>query len=339
MTPSTKSDRILGDGSSTVNQILPHRHKPMWDLFITSKANTWTPSEIPMSNDILQWETGGITDQEKLMVKRCLGFFAGSESLVANNLFAALSYIQDPECKQYIQGAQMPEEGLHNWTIVYICDSLKLDINEVYEAYQTIPVIKAKDDFLMEITTNVSRAGFDPLSHEGKIEILQCLLAFYIICEGIFFFSGFAMLLALGRQNKLQGLVDQIKYTLRDESNHISAGVYMINAIIAQNPEIWTEELKARFTKFIVKATQLEIQYAREVLPDGILGLNADMFIDYMHYIGARRVEAIGLDNPFPKVTNPFPWLGEQVDVKPIGNFFERKVREYRKASELDEDW
>lgn len=335
----TKSDSILGDGSSTVSQILPHRHKPMWDLFITSKANTWSPGEINHGGDILQWETGVITDAEKLMVKRCLGFFAGSESLVANNLFAALGYIADPECRQYIQGAQMPEEGLHNWTIVHICDSLKLDINEVFEAYKSIPVIKAKDDFLMGITTNVSRPGFDPLSHEGKVEILQCLLAFYVICEGIFFFSGFAMLLSLGRQNKLQGIVDQIKYTLRDESNHISAGMYMINGIIAQNPELWTDDLKDKFTQFIIKAVQLEINYAKEVLPDGILGLNSAMFIDYMHYIGNRRLEAIGLDYRFPSNANPFPWLGEQVDVKPIGNFFERKVREYRKASELDEDW
>jgi ribonucleoside-diphosphate reductase beta chain len=147
------------------------------------------------------------------------------------------------------------------------------------------------------------------------------------------------MLLSLGRQNKLTGLVDQIKYTLRDETNHIAAGIYMINSTIEQEPELWTAETQQMFTDFIVQAVELEIAYARDVLPNGILGLNSEMFIDYMYYIGNRRLEAIGLSYRFPNDVNPFPWLGEQVDVKPLGNFFERRVREYRNSSILKDDW
>ena len=257
------------------------------------------PTEISMADDIKQWKNGDITDDEKLLVKRSLGFFAGSESLVGNNLLlSGFRYITDAECRQYIL-RQAFEESLHNLTIVYVCDSLDLKIDEVYQAYLNIPSIKAKDDFLMSITTDLSRADFNPHSQEGKKEILRNFITYWIVCEGIFFFSGFAMLLALGRQNKMQGVADQIKYTLRDESSHIQFGTYVINQIIEQNPKIWTKSFQQEITEHIQKAVELEIAYAKDVLPRGILGLNAEMFVDYMQYIGNRRLEGVGLEYRF----------------------------------------
>jgi|TARA_R110000824_G_scaffold43423_1_gene127097 ribonucleoside-diphosphate reductase beta chain len=334
-----KTGELLGADIAGVNCILPHKHKYAWDLFLKSCANNWMPTEISMQEDIKQWKHGEITDDEKLLVKRCLGFFAGSESLVGNNLLlSAFRFITDAECRQYIL-RQAFEESLHNLTVVYICDSLDLDIEEVFNAYETIPSIKAKDDFLMGITSDISRPEFDPKTKAGKQEILRNLLTYYIVCEGTFFFSGFAMLLALGRQNKLQGVSDQIKYTLRDESSHIAFGTYVINTIIEQNPSIWTKSIQSEFIDHIKNAVQLEINYARDVLPTGILGLNAEMFIDYMHYIGNRRLEAIGVDFRFPSDKNPFPWLGEVVDVQAMGNFFERRVREYQQSGSLEDDF
>ena len=148
------------------------------------------------------------------------------------------------------------------------------------------------------------------------------------------------MLLALGRQNKLQGISDQIKYTLRDESSHIAFGTYLINTLIEQNPSIWTKSIQEEFVEHMKKAVELEIAYAHDVLPTGILGLNAEMFVDYMHYIGNRRLQGIGLDwYQFPSDTNPFPWLSEVVDVQAMGNFFERRVREYQQSGSLEDDF
>jgi ribonucleoside-diphosphate reductase beta chain len=335
----TKTGELLTKNIAGVNRILPHKHKYAWDLFLKSCANNWMPTEISMQNDIKQWKNNEITEDEKLLVKRCLGFFAGSESLVGNNLLlSAFRFITDAECRQYIL-RQAFEESLHNLTVVYICDSLDLDVEEVFAAYENIPSIKAKDDFLMSITDDISRQGFDPYSKSGKQEILRNFLTYWIVCEGTFFFSGFAMLLALGRQNKLQGVSDQIKYTLRDESSHIAFGTYLINTLIEQNPSIWTKAIQEEFTEHIKKAVELEIAYAHDVLPTGILGLNAEMFVDYMHYIGNRRLEAIGLEYRFPSDKNPFPWLGEVVDVQAMGNFFERRVREYQQSGSLEDDF
>jgi len=335
----SKTGLLLGEEVAGVNQILPHKHQFAWDLFLKGVANNWSPAEINMSEDVDQWKNGTLTDDEKLLVKRCLGFFASTESLVGNNLLLTVNrWVTDAECRQYIL-RQAYEESLHNWTVVTCCDSYGLKVPEVYEAYINIPSIKNKDSFLMDITTDVNRQDFSTKTVEGKREFLRNLITYYIVCEGTFFFSGFAMLLALGRQNKLPGLSDQIRYTLRDESLHIQFGTYLINTIKKQYPSVWTKKFETETVEHIKEAVELEVQYAHDVLPRGILGLNADMFVDYMQYIGNRRLEAIDIDFQFDSDQNPFPWLSEVVDIGAMTNFFERKVKDYQNSGTLEDDF
>jgi len=334
----SKDGMLFGDEVAGVNQILPHKHPKVWDMFLKGVANSWSPAEVNMGNDIKQWKGEEISPDEKLLVRRCLGFFAGSESLVANNLLLTVAkWVTDAECRQYIL-RQAYEESLHNWTVVTCCDAFGLKESEVFEAYINIPCIKAKDDFLMQITTDVNRSGFTTKTIEGKREFLRNLISYYIVCEGTFFFSGFAMLLALGRQNKLVGLSDQIRYTLKDESLHIKFGTYLINTIKEQYPSVWTKKFAEETTEHIIKAVDLEVQYAHDVLPNGILGLNADMFVEYMGYIGNRRLDGIGLKKVWGECSNPFPWLSEIVDTGAMTNFFERKVKDYQSVSALEDD-
>lgn len=325
-----KSDAILSDGLAAVNQILPHRHPWAWQLFLNGVANNWVPTEIPMSKDIEQWRSNSVlSDDERLLVKRCLGFFAGSESLVSNNLLLTIfRYVTDAECRQYIL-RQAYEEALHNMTIVYVCDSLSLDVDEVYEAYRSVPSIRAKDDFLMGITTDMNRLGFDAGTPARRQEILRSIITYYLVCEGIFFFSGFAMLLSFGRQNKLPGISEQIQYTLRDETNHIEFGTRLVQTIIQQNPEIWTAEFRKETSAHIERATELEVAYVRDILPRGVLGLNATLFEEYMGYIANRRLESIGLPPLRKGARNPFPWLTEVIDLAKQKNFFESRVTDY----------
>ena len=332
-----KSKQIISDKVSVVNQILPHVNKWAWDLFIDGAANNWMPTEISMSKDIEQWKSNLLSEDEKTVVKRCLGFFAGSESLVANNLLLSIfKFVTDPECRQYIL-RQAYEESLHNLTVVYVCDSLNLDIDEVYQAYNSIPSIKAKDEFLMNITTDINRPDFNINTLEGKREFLRNIITYYIICEGIFFFSGFAMLLSFNRQNKLPGTGEQIQYTLRDESLHIKFGTELINRIREDNPKVWTKAFEKETLAHIEMAMELELAYARDVLPTGILGLNSDMFIDYVQFIADRRLTNLGLPSPFGDAQNPFPWMSEIIDLEKCKNFFETRVTEYSVGTLVDD--
>ncbi len=284
-----KTGELISKNVAGVNCILPHKHKTAWDLFLKGCANNWMPTEISMADDIKQWKNGDITDDEKLLVKRSLGFFAGSESLVGNNLLLTVArWVTDAECRQYVL-RQAYEESLHNWTVVTCCDSYSLKVSEVYEAYNTIPSIKAKDDFLMEITTDVNRQDFSTKTTEGK--------------------------------------------------RHIQFGTYLVNTIKKQYPTVWTKKFEQETIEHIKKAVELEIAYAHDVLPRGILGLNAEMFVDYMQYIGNRRLEGIGIDFRFDSAQNPFPWLSEVVDTGAMTNFFERKVKDYQSSGALEDDF
>lgn len=331
---SRKTGELLGIELEGVNQILPHMHPWAWQSYLDGAANNWMPTEVPMSTDIANWPK--LTDDERLVVKRNLGFFAGSESLVANNLFALAKHITDPECRQYM-ARQQYEECLHNHTIVYICDSLDLNIHEVYEAYENIPSIKAKDDFLMRATSDLNRPDFSTETLEGKRELYKGAFVYWVICEGILFYSGFAMLLSMS--DRVPGIAEQIQYTLRDESLHIKFGTNLLNTLRKQYPDIMTDAFEQELTDLVKEAVELEIQYAKDVLPRGILSLNSEMFVDYMQYIGNRRLEALGMKHRFDSDKNPFPWLSEKIDIQKQKNFFETRVTDYASASVLEDDF
>lgn len=333
-----KKKGLLGDEVAGVNQILPLYYKWAWQSYLDGAANNWMPTEVSMQKDIEQWKSDSVlSEEERVLIKRCLGFFAGSESLVANNLLLSIfRWITNPECRQYIL-RQAYEEALHNHTVVYMCDSLNLEVAEIYEAYQNIPSIKHKDDFLMDITSDISRPDFNTDSIEGKQELLRNIFTYYIICEGIMFYSGFAMLLSFGRQNKMPGIAEQIQYTLRDESLHIRFGVNLVNTLREEYPEVWTNEFEEETIGHIRKAVELEIEYAKDVLPKGVLGMNAEMFIDYVQYIGNRRLESVNLPFRFDGgSSNPFPWMSEVIDLNKEKNFFETRVTEYQTGGTLE---
>ena len=141
------------------------------------------------------------------------------------------------------------------------------------------------------------------------------------------------------RQNKMVGVGEQFQFILRDESVHLAFGTDLINTIISENIEIWTDPFKQQITKNIRHAVELEYQYAKDCLPRGVLGLNADTIHDYIQYIADRRLERIGLSKVYGK-KNPFPWMSEVIDLRKEKNFFETRVTEYQTGGMLkwDED-
>ena len=145
------------------------------------------------------------------------------------------------------------------------------------------------------------------------------------------------MLLALA--DKIPGIAEQIQYTLRDESIHIQFGTTLLNKIREQHADVWDTELDMELIGYLKKAVDLEVQYAKDVLPTGILGLNADMFVDYMQHIANRRLAGLGMEKQYEKDENPFPWLSETIDLSKQKNFFETKVTEYQNAGALDDDF
>jgi ribonucleoside-diphosphate reductase beta chain len=255
--------------------------------------------------------------------------------LTANNIVLAIyRHITNPECRQYLL-RQAYEEAVHTDTFIYCCDSLGLNPDEVYSMYETIPSIAAKDQFVVSMTKSIFDDSFKTDSTENIQRFVHDLVGYYIIMEGIFFYAGFVMMLSFLRQNRMTGIAEQFQYILRDESVHLAFGADLINTIVEENPAIWTSEFTADIAEKIKQAVELEYQYAKDCLPRGIMGLNAEAIHEYLKYIADRRLERIGLAKSY-NVENPFPWMSEMTDLRKEKNFFETRVTEYKSSGTLN---
>ena len=322
-----------------LNQLVPFKYKWAWQKYLDACANHWMPQEINMTADIALWKNpDGLTEDERTIIKRNLGFFASADSLVANNLVLALyRHITNPECRQYLL-RQAFEEALHTHAYQYCVESLGLDQAEVFNMYREVPSIHDKAAWAMRFTQSLGDPTFHTGTPAADQRLLRDLIAFYIVFEGIFFYVGFVQVLSMGRRNKMTGCAEQFQYILRDESMHMNFGIDVINQIKIENPRLWTAEFEQEIIVMLREAVDLEIRYACDTMPRGVLGLNANMFEDYLKFIANRRCAQIGLGEQYPGASNPFPWMSELMDLKKEKNFFETRVTEYQTGGVLSWD-
>jgi len=325
------------NGKSDVNQLVPFKYKWAWDKYLNGCANHWMPQEVNMTRDIATWkDPNGLTDDERRIVKRNLGFFVTADSLAANNIvLGTYRHITAPECRQFLL-RQAFEEAIHTHAYQYITESLGLDEAEIFNAYNEIKSIRDKDRFLIPFIDILSDPNFKTGTFENDQKLLKSLIVFSCIMEGLFFYVGFVQILSLGRQNKMTGAAEQYQYILRDESMHCSFGIDLVNTVKLENPQLWTNEFKVEIEAIFRKGVELEYAYAEDTMPRGVLGLNAPMFKEYLRFVANRRAQQIGLDVLYPGATNPFPWMSELIDLKKEKNFFETRVIEYQTGGALN---
>ena len=329
--------RLINCAQVDVNQLMPIKYRWAWEHYLNGCANHWMPTEVPMNRDVEIWRSDRLTDDERMVIMRNLGFFSTAESLVGNNLVLAIfKHVTNAECRQYLL-RQAFEEAVHTHTFLYIVESLGLNEGEVFNMYREIPTIAKKDAFEMKLTEEVLDPDFTTDTFEGRQAFLKNLIGYYVIMEGVFFYSGFVMVLSFHRRNLMTGIGEQFQYILRDETIHLNFGVDLINGIKAENPELWTSECQQAMVEQVRTAVELEIDYAKSCLPRGVLGLNADLFRDYVQHIADRRLERIGLPTQYGS-SNPFPWMSETIDLSKEKNFFETRVTEYQGSGSLSWD-
>ncbi len=335
----TAADKRIINGATDVNQLVPFKYKWAWEKYLATCANHWMPQEINMTRDIALWkDPNGLTDDERRLIKRNLGFFVTADSLAANNIvLGSYRHITAPECRQFLL-RQAFEEAIHTHAYQYIVESLGLDEGEIFNAYHEVASIRNKDEFLIPFIDTLTNPHFTTGTPENDQKLLKSLIVFACLMEGLFFYVGFTQILALGRQNKMMGAAEQYQYILRDESMHCNFGIDLINQIKLENPHLWTAEFKTEIKALFMKAVELEYAYAEDTMPRGVLGLNASMFKGYLRYIANRRAVQIGLEELFPGEENPFPWMSEMIDLKKERNFFETRVIEYQSGGALSWD-
>jgi len=329
-------DKRMINCRADLNQLVPFKYDWAWQKYLDGCANHWMPQEVNMTADVATWKNPeGLTDDERRIIMRSLGYFSTADSLVANNLVLAIyRHITNPEARQYLL-RQAFEEAIHTHAYQYCIESLGIDEGEVFNMYREVPSVAQKASWSITHTQGISGPDFQTGTPETDQELLRNLIGFYVVTEGIFFYCGFTQILSMGRRNKMTGVAEQFQYILRDESMHLNFGIDVINQIKLENPHIWTEDFQEEVKQMVIEGAELEIAYARDTMPRGVLGMNAAMMEEYLQFIANRRLSQIGLKEAYPGAQNPFPWMSEIMDLRKEKNFFETRVIEYQTGGAL----
>lgn len=317
---------ILGKPSEKDMSLRPIHYQWAYDLYNQAVANTWFPHEIPLGEDLRDWEK--MTEDERHAVSFLMSFFNPAELIVNRSLALGLyPYLRAPETHIYL-AKQMWEEANHAVAFEYVLETFPLDREKVFTQHAEIASMQAKENYVKKYLSRMTDETLDIESLEGKQDFVRNLVAYNIVMEGIWFYSGFMVALSFRQRNQLRNFGSMVDWVLRDESLHLKFGINIVLTVLEENPEIVTQEFANEIQQIIIDGVELESNYNRDLFPRGILGLNADYVNQYVKYVADRRLEELGFEAHF-KVTNPAKWMSTATDVLELVNFFESQNTSY----------
>ncbi len=304
--------------------LFPIKYNDIYQLYKTASANFWRPEEIKYSQDIDDWKNK-LNNNEKYFLENILGFFAGSDGIVNENLVENFySEFEVPEIR-LLYGIQICIENIHSETYSLFIETLVKEEHKkelLYNAINKIPAVKLKADWALKYT-------------DSKLPLNERLIAF-IIVEGIMFCSSFCAIYWLKKRNLMPGLTQANHFIARDETLHCRTGIMLYSKL---NNKCTNEKIYSIFKE----AVDIEKEFVTNSLPVSLLGMNSKLMCDYIEFVADYWLLQLNLPQIYKK-ENPFSFMDYiSLDVKT--NFFENEVTNYRKADkevftlDLDEDF
>jgi len=295
--------------------LFPIQYNDIWTMYKNAVSSFWTLEEIDLNTDVVQW-TSKLNDDERHFISYVLAFFAASDGIVLENLAQKfMGEVQVPEARCFY-GFQIAIENIHSETYSMLIDTLIKDPDErkrLFNAIETIPSVKKKADWAIKwINDNNTFA--------------ERLVAFAAV-EGIFFSGSFCSIFWLKKRGLMPGLTFSNELISRDEGLHCDFACLLFSHLIVK-PE------KEVIETIIKSAVEAEKEFVTESIPVSLIGMNADMMIEYIEFVADRLVVALG----YPKIyntPNPFEWM-EMISIDGKTNFFERRVAEYQRAGKRE---
>lgn len=291
--------------------IFPIKYHDLWAKYKQHQAVHWTPEEIDLSRDMKDWEK--LNENEKYFIKHILGFFAGSDGIVMENLVSRFSReVCIPEAK-FFYAEQNIIEAIHSETYSLLIDTYITDNEEktkILSATQTIPAVKKKADWALAWI-------------ENDADFAQRLVAFAVV-EGIFFSGSFCAIFWLKQRAIMPGLTLSNEFIARDEGIHVEFATLLYSKIVNRLP-------KETVIQIIREAVKIEKHFITKALPCELIGMNAKLMGHYIEFVADRLSLQLGYSKIY-KTPNPFPFM-ENMSLENKDNFFEKRVSTYAKAT------
>ncbi|MEL6543342.1 MAG: ribonucleotide-diphosphate reductase subunit beta [Myxococcota bacterium] len=305
------------------------KYPQLYDMYLDAIKNTWTVDEVDFSTDIDDLNQR-LLPAEKHMVQRLVAFFATGDSIVANNLVLNLyKHVNSPEARMYLS-RQLYEEALHVQFYLTLLDTYVPDHKEREEAFaaiHNIPSIKKKADFCFKYIDSIQDLNEIRTDKEMR-QFLLNLMCFASCIEGLFFFAAFAYVYFMRSKGLLNGLASGTNWVFRDESCHMNFAFEVVETVRRERPDLFDDALESEVKSMISEAIDCELQFAEDLLGQGISGLSITDMKDYLQFVGDQRLANLGY-TPMFGTKNPFAFM-ELQDVQELSNFFERRVSAYQ---------
>jgi ribonucleotide reductase beta subunit family protein with ferritin-like domain len=292
--------------------VFPIRHPDIWAKYKQHMAVFWTPEEIDLSKDMAHWEK--LNDNERHFIKHILGFFAGSDGIVMENLATRFTReVQWPEAK-FFYSCQNLLEAVHSETYSLLIDTYITDSQEksdILRAIKTIPCVEKKAKWALEWIDN-------------KDADFGTRLIGFAAVEGIFFSGAFCAIFWLKQRGIMPGLTLSNEFIARDEGIHTDFACLLYSKILNRLP-------KQRVHKIIREAVKIEKHFITKALPCELIGMNAELMKQYIEFVADRLSLQLGYAKIYG-AANPFDFM-ERISLENKDNFFEKRVSTYAKGS------
>ena len=306
----------------------PMRYPHFFDRFKDAIRNTWTVEEVDLHADLA--DLARLSPAEQHLVSRLVAFFATGDTIVANNLVLNLyQHVNSPEGRLYLS-RQLFEEAVHVQFYLNLLDTYVPDLAErtaAFSAVENIPSIARKAEFcfrwidsIFELRTLSTR--------EDRRAFLLNLICFAACIEGLFFYGAFAYVYFLRSRGLLNGLASGTNWVFRDESMHMAFAFDVVDTVRAEEPDLFDAEMEQQVRDMLAEAVECEVQFAEDLLEQGVSGLSLADMREYLQHVADRRLGVLGIA-PLYGSRNPFAFM-ELQDVQELSNFFERRVSAYQ---------
>jgi len=304
----------------------PFEYPWAFEAYDTQQKMHWLPSEVPMMEDVKDWNSR-LTNEEKNLVTQILKFFTqGDVDIAQAYLDKYIPMFKPPEVRMMLS-AFAASEANHAHSYSLLNDTIGLPDSE-YKAFQDYQAMADKHNYLFEERGD---------SIESKARDLAVFSAFG---EGLQLFASFIMLLNFQRFGKMKGMCQIVTWSIRDESHHVENMIKLFHTLVDENKHIWTDDFKATLYQICRDMVDLEDKFIDLAFEQGgIQGLSADEVKMYIRHIADRRLLQLGLKPNYEIKDNPLPWLDWVLNGVEHTNFFENRATEYSKGSTTGSLW
>lgn len=326
MTSTAKTSMLLDPGMDLT--LRPMRYPHFFDRYRDAIRNTWTVEEVDLHSDLA--DLGRLTPAERHLVGRLVAFFATGDTIVANNLVLNLyQHVNSPEGRLYLS-RQLFEEAVHVQFYLNLLDTYIPDEDErfaAFDAIENIPSIRRKADFCFRWIDSIFELR-ELRTRDDRRAFLLNLICFAACIEGLFFYGAFAYVYFLRSRGLLHGLASGTNWVFRDESMHMAFAFDVVDTVRREEPDLFDDDLRQQVRDMLAEAVECEVQFAEDLLEQGISGMSPTDMREYLQHVADRRLAQLDIA-PLYGSKNPFAFMKLQ-DVQELSNFFERRVSAYQ---------